>query len=163
MLSPIMAAVVLTSSAAYFQSNKNNFLIFNILTIILIAYSFFIHNAMFGFWIEISMFFINLLAFFIQDKYLNYFKIILSIISFIIIFSLNLSVYNLFMSAAISFFIIAIYQKNMKYNKLFFIFGLLSMSIYSVLIKDNNILVMSIIGILINLYKFLELRNKSNS
>ncbi len=155
--------ILFFSIKTYLTDNKNDFLTFNIITIIFISLSFYINNGIVGFYTEIGMLIINISAFFISKELENKLKITIPILSFLLIVYINADMHSIAMPLAISLFIIGIYQSNIIYNKVFFVLGLMSLFMYANYINDTNVQISSFIGILINGYMIFKLKYQNGS
>jgi len=142
-----------TSFLAYYQTDRRKFLVLNSLAIFAIGISFYLKGGMVGALVELGMLIIHISAFFISSEIEKRLKLLIPPLAFILVYYFNDEVSAHFIALAISFFVLGVYQENMKLNKLFFAIGLIFLSMYSFSLGLTFIGITNLFGILVLSYR----------
>ena len=119
--------------------------------------SFYIKGGMAGATIELMMLLIHIIAMVSTERLEKSLKLFAPPLAFGVAYLLSSDTFGLFMPTAILFFALGAYQRDMRFNKLFFSIGLLFLGGYSISIGANTVAISNLLGIIINVVVFYRL------
>ena len=143
---------------AFLQKERKKFLIINSFAIFFMSLSFYFNGGIAGAYIEFLMLFIHLTALFVSKEIELKLKFFAPPLSLLFAFYLTDSSNPFLISFAIFFFIVGVFQRDMIYNKLFFIVGMLFLLSYSLLLHTYIISISNIISLFILSYSIYSLK-----
>jgi len=154
---------IIFSFLAYYQIERLRFLILNSLAIISIGISFYLTEGFLGFYAECIMLIVHIVAIFTNDIIKRKLLLFTPFIVFFLYIYLNynallVNYMQIFIPIAMSLFSIGVFQNKMSINKVFFIFGLLSLLIYSLYTGTYYVAISNFIGIFILFKQYLTLK-----
>jgi len=153
------ALSIIFALSAYAQKERVRFLIINMMAILAIGVNFYIHGGYVGAFAEAVMFFVHVTALMIGKNARKKMSLIAPplVVSYYIYLHGTKIGHEIFMSLAILFFVTGAYQTNMKANKILFMIGLFSLSLYSLATGAYEVMFANIIGILVLAFSYVEI------